>query len=440
MVDAVRPDPVERVRELPPDLQQLVDDQQLSRQDVLVQEKQEVVSSREVTQSVVSEAQFAGVNDAEQNQAQLELRSAQETKKSEEERLKLEARETKVIPVKVTLNADQLNSVEVGAGYGSDSGARLRTQYRRAIVNQRGHSFDANLELSEIRQAIDGRYNIPYKHPLNDYISLVGGYEREERDDIGQGVNLLTESAVAGADRVIKNPMGNWQHTYGVRYRLDRLTQKGSANVDDLPDAFIANNDPEQESLLLGYEISRIDSDKRVNPSKGIKQTYKIELGSESLLSDADMAIVNAGWRFIYSLGENDNHQFVGRGDLGYIFTEDFNKVPYNLRYFTGGDQGIRGFDYKSLSPVVDGFKVGGQALAVGSMEYNYQFKEGWRAAVFSDFGNAYDTDFSNDTEYSVGLGLRWASPIGPIRIDVASGISDDSHPIRVHFFIGSLL
>jgi hypothetical protein len=37
--------------------------------------------------------------------------------------------------------------------------------------------------------------------------------------------------------------MGNWQHTYGVRYRLDRLTQKGSANVDDLPDAFIANND-----------------------------------------------------------------------------------------------------------------------------------------------------------------------------------------------------
>ncbi len=79
---------------------------------------------------------------------------------------------------------------------------------------------------------------------------------------------------------------------------------------------------------------------------------------------------------------------------LGYIFTEDFNKVPYNLRYFTGGDQGIRGFDYKSLSPVVDGFKVGGQALAVGSMEYNYQFKEGWRAAVFSDFGNAYDTDF----------------------------------------------
>ena len=88
----------------------------------------------------------------------------------------------------------------------------------------------------------------------------------------------------------------------------------------------------------------------------------------------------------------------------------------------------------------MDGYKIGGQALAVGSLEYNYQFKDGWRAALFSDFGNTYDKNFSNDTEYSVGLGIRWASPIGPLRIDVASGISDEDHPIRVHFFIGSPL
>ena len=73
----------------------------------------------------------------------------------------------------VTLNADRLNSAEVGAGYGSDTGARVRGQYRRAIVNRRGHSFDANLEVSKIRQSIDGRYNIPYHHPLNDYIRLL---------------------------------------------------------------------------------------------------------------------------------------------------------------------------------------------------------------------------------------------------------------------------
>ncbi|MCO8055889.1 autotransporter assembly complex protein TamA [Acinetobacter towneri] len=440
LVDTIRPDPVEHPLELPPDIQALVDQQKISVYDATVVDQKRVASSQEVTQSVVNEAEFAGTEEGASNDKLRMLQAQQEDKQSEEERLKQQARIDKKIPVIVTLNADRLNSAEVGAGYGTDTGVRLRGQYRRAIVNKRGHSFDANLELSQIRQAIDGRYNIPYNHPLNDYVALVGGYEREERDDVAQGGGLMIESAVAGVDRVIKNPMGSWQHTFGLRYRLDRLTEDGTVFLEKVPDAFIANGDVEQQSLLLGYEVSRTDSNRRVNPSKGFRQIYKIELGSESLLSDADLAILNAGWRFIYSLGENDDHQFVGRSDLGYIYTEDFNKVPYNLRYFTGGDQSLRGFDYKSLTPQIEGFKIGGQALAVGSLEYNYQFKEGWRAAVFSDFGNAYDKDFSNDTEYSVGLGVRWASPIGPIRIDVASGISDDNHPIRLHFFIGSQL
>ena len=439
LVDTIRPDPVEHPLELPPDIQALVDQQKLSVYDATVVDQKRVVSSQEVTQSVVNEAEFAGTEEGASNDKLRILQAQQEDKQSEEERLKQQARIDKKIPVIVTLNADRLNSAEVGAGFGTDTGVRLRGQYRRAIVNKRGHSFDANLELSQIRQAIDGRYNIPYNHPLNDYVALVGGYEREERDDVAQGGGLMIESAVAGVDRVIKKPMGSWQHTFGLRYRLDRLTEDGTVFLTK-PDASIANGDVEQQSLLLGYEVSRTDSNRRVNPSKGFRQIYKVELGSESLLSDADLAILNAGWRFIYSFGENDDHQFVGRSDLGYIYTEDFNKVPYNLRYFTGGDQSLRGFDYKSLSPQIEGFKIGGQALAVGSLEYNYQFKEGWRAAVFSDFGNAYDKDFSNDTEYSVGLGVRWASPIGPIRIDVASGISDDNHPIRLHFFIGSQL
>ncbi|MEK5794844.1 hypothetical protein VXE63_22605, partial [Acinetobacter nosocomialis] len=79
---------------------------------------------------------------------------------------------------------------------------------------------------------------------------------------------------------------------------------------------------------------SKTNANSRLNPTKGFKQTYKVELGSESLLSDANMAILTAGWRFIYSLGENEDHQFVGRGDASYIFTDDFNKVPYNLRFF----------------------------------------------------------------------------------------------------------
>ncbi len=65
----------------------------------------------------------------------------------------------------------------------------------------------------------------------------MGGYERETRDNIGPDVSLLTESAVFGGERVIKKPLGDWQHTIGVRYRLDRLTQKGNVDISELPDA-----------------------------------------------------------------------------------------------------------------------------------------------------------------------------------------------------------
>lgn len=440
LVDAIRPDPLDKELELAPDIQSLIEEQKRSEdQAATMPPARSVSSSQEVTQNVVDEDQFAGTRDQE-NANLRTLRVEQQSKENEQDRLKIQAREEKKIPVIVTLNADRLNSAEVGLGYGTDTDIRLRGQYRRAIVNKRGHSFDANIELSGIRQSIDGRYNIPYHHPLNDYVSIVGGYEREEREGVAQGEGLLIESAVLGADRIIKNPLGNWQRTFGARYRLDRLTQDGSVDFNQIPEAFRFNTEDEQQSLLVGYEVSRTESDRRVNPTKGFKQTYKIELGSEALLSDADMAIVNAGWRFIYSLGENADHQFVGRADAGYIFTQDFAKVPYNLRYFTGGDQSIRGFDYKSLSPEIDGFKVGGQALGVASLEYNYQFKEGWRAAVFADAGNAYNKEFSNPTEYGAGVGVRWASPIGPIRIDVATGLSDDNYPIRLHFFIGSQL
>lgn len=442
LVDAIRPDPVERKTEVPPDIQELLDEYQLSYEDLQPTKKKVTPLTTEqavAQQNQVNESEFVGT-DEETESDLAQLQKEHDARRVEQEGLKQQARLDKNVPVIVTLNADKLNSAEIGAGFGTDTGPRIRAQYRRAIVNDRGHSFDANMEVSQIRQAIDGRYNIPYKHPLNDYIAVVGGYEREERDDVAQGSGMLIESAILGADRVIKNPRGNWQHNYGVRYRLDRLELDGNVDPEEIPPAFVGGGSDEQQSLLFGYEISRTDTDRRINPTQGLKQTYKVEVGSENLFTDTNMVIVNAQWRALYSLGAQADHQLVGRTDLGYIFSDDFNRVPYNLRYFSGGDQSIRGFDYKSLSPEVDGYKIGGQALAIGSMEYNYQFKPGWRAAVFSDFGNAYNEDFSNGVEYGVGLGIRWESPIGPVRIDVASGISDPGKPIRVHFFIGSQL
>jgi len=92
------------------------------------------------------------------------------------------------------------------------------------------------------------------------------------------------------------------------------------------------------------------------------------------------------------------------------------------------------------LSATEKGYLVGGQVLAVGSTEYNYEFKPGLRGAVFADVGNAYDTNFEADTKLGLGFGVRWASPVGMVRVDLAAGVLEDSIPVRLHFFIGSPL
>ncbi len=346
------------------------------------------------------------------------------------------------IPVTVTVNASRPNSAEVGIGYGTDTGARLRSQYRRALLNEDGHSIDGNFEVSKIRQAIEARYNLPYKHPLNDTLSYFGGYEHETDTQTADELRLEYQSLTLGAERSIKPVSTGWQKTISVRYRLDQLTIGDLAQIQSasgLPFHFNSSK-PREQMLLFGYGLNKVHTSGGLDPVSGFRQYYQIDVGSKALLSETDMASLRAGWRWIDSFGSSNAHQLISRLDLGSIVSNDFSKVPYNQRFFAGGDQSIRGYDYKSLSTVVDGYQVGGQNLAVGSLEYTYRFLPQWRGAVFVDAGNAFDDSFNDPIKVGVGLGVRWSSPIGPIRIDVGAGVSEASIPIRLHFFIGPSL
>jgi len=343
------------------------------------------------------------------------------------------------IPVVVTLNADQPNSAEVGLGFGTDTGPRIRTQYRRALVNDSGDSFDANAEISKIQHTFDVRYNKPIKSPLEDVVSLFGGYEDQKLSQ-SNSLTVDTKTLTVGIEHTVK-PKGDWQRTYSVRYRLDRVQNNPLPDVDPalLPLPFnVEGVATKQQSLLAGFGLNKITSRGGANPTSGFRQFYQIEVGNKAAMSDADMIIVQAGFRALQTFYEN--HQIVLSADLGTIITPDFSKVPYNLRFFAGGDQSIRGFDYKSLSTLVNGYEVGGQSLAVGSVEYNYMFQPKWRGAVFFDAGNAFDRRFTDPVKMGAGFGIRWASPVGPVRVDIAAGISERSPPIRLVFYIGAPL
>lgn len=80
---------------------------------------------------------------------------------------------------------------------------------------------------------------------------------------------------------------------------------------------------------------------------------------------------------------------------------------------------------------------IGGRYFAVGSLELERHISGKWSGALFVDAGNAFDPDYDSETAYSLGLGARWRSPVGPIRIDIARGRVEDERHWRLHIVIG---
>ena len=346
---------------------------------------------------------------------------------------------TKKVPLYVFVSANKPRDAQLGLGYGTDTGVRATAKIDYNLLNRQGYQAGAETEVSRINKNVAVYASRPWKHPLNDKLDARLTYEEEVIDQGKGNFDLSTQTLKATLARNIRRDNG-WNRSYSVRYRLDKLeTGVEGAALDDLPIRFTSSN-PKQRALLFGYGMNKTSTDNATNPTRGIRQYYSIEAGTDTAFSDTDMAIVRAGVSGIYSFGDEKKHQVLGSVNAGYIWADDFYDVPYKLRFFAGGDQSIRGYDYESLSPLDKGYLTGGQVLAVGSAEYNYEFKPGFRGAFFTDVGNAYDKDFDTDTKVGVGVGIRWASPVGMVRVDVAAGVTEESIPIRLHFFIGSPL
>lgn len=349
----------------------------------------------------------------------------------------------KSVPTYVVLNAAKPREAQIGLGYETDVGVRVVGKWENNLVNRNGLQAGVSVGVSKVEQSLEASASYPYKHPLTDKLTGVVGYQHSNSKDVAN--TFETESLYANVARNIYRDSG-WNRTYSLRYRTDKLTLGDDGyTIENLPYPFNNNaSDITQQSLLLGYALSKTVADNILSPTYGYSQRYSAEVGADGVLTDTNMAILRAGVTGLYSFGDNNKHQALGRLDLGYIYSDDFYHVPYRLRFFAGGDQSVRGYANNSLSPKYgsDDFLIGGDALAVGSLEYSYLVREGLRAALFTDVGNAYDLsgDNPNSTKVGVGAGIRWASPIGTVRLDLASGLSDGGDPIRLYFFIGSPL
>lgn len=327
-----------------------------------------------------------------------------------------ESAEDGVIPVNVGLTTRPPRSVAAGVGFSTDVGPRFRGNWREHWVNPMGHSRGVETELSVPRQNLSTWYELPLDPPMTDSIRLSAGYQREEIEDI--------ESELLTLGQQWKHQLDDgWKQVASLRWEGERFR--------------IGDDRPETSSLLLpGLGYSKLQSDSPMDPSRGYRIQFDVTGSHRAALSNVDILHVNVLVRGLYTLA--GNHRFLSRFQLGGVGTNRFSDVPPSLRFFAGGDQSVRGYGYETLSPRdSDGVAVGGRYLMVGSAEYQYEFTDNWRVAAFVDEGNAID-DLPDPLATGAGLGIRWISPVGPLRLDIAKGLdSEFGGEWRIHFSMG---
>jgi translocation and assembly module TamA len=294
----------------------------------------------------------------------------------------------------------------------TDTGARTKFGWQRPRVNDRGHRFDSEIGVSEVGHKLEANYRVPVLNPRTDQLVYSVSEVDEELDDVDSDLRTVGVS--------LNRRRGDWRETLALEYQRE--------------DFEIGNDSDETALLIPGVTWSRIWGNNFIYVLDGLRFDFALRGADEELGSDVSFSQVYSSLKFITSL--NRNNRIIARGSVGSTSTNDFDKLPPSVRFFTGGSQTVRGYEYRSLGPEDDsGDVIGARRLLTGSLEFEHSLNDRWAVAVFYDAGNAID-DFDDDLERGAGFGVRWNSPVGPVRIDLANAISDDES-WQLHINIG---
>ncbi|HKS56852.1 MAG TPA: autotransporter assembly complex family protein [Steroidobacteraceae bacterium] len=319
-----------------------------------------------------------------------------------------------VVPVDVMLVPAKRNVYSASVYVSTDSGPGTRLGYERRWLNDRGHKLSTDIAYSTRLQEYGLQYRIPDPGIPNRNYTFAVGYRDEETD------SSTSRMARAGATEVTDRWKG-FQRTLGLQYL------NGDFEIAD-----------EQRSTSLLYAeglLTRKKSNDLYFPLSGYSLLYGVRLAAESLLSDTSLAQVRAEAKWLQQVG--DDGRVILRAAAGGMVVGNFDALPPELRFFAGGDRSIRGFDYQQIGDLdANGKVIGGKYETIASAEYEHYFLPKWGAAVFVDAGDAFTQQF--DVNVGAGIGVRWKSPLGLVRLDVAMPVvSDFDHSLRIHLVIG---
>jgi translocation and assembly module TamA len=317
------------------------------------------------------------------------------------------------LPVDVRLERNLPNRYRVGLGYGTDTGPRLVFDWTRRYLDDQGRSAAVEMLLSPAIQRLEATYRIPLADPRREFAALRASVEHYDTDSRQGAVGTVRAEHTAFT--------GDWQRTLGLDYEYERPEGKSEGSFNNLiPNAT--------------WIWKRIDNP--VHTRNGARIDVKLQGAYEGLLSSSTFLQGLVRGKLVSSSGED--WRLIARGEAGASWADSVLDIPPSRRFYAGGDNSVRGWAYEDLSPEdADGEKIGGRNLLTASVELERRVTGKWWAAAFVDAGNAFDSWSDPGIVSSVGVGVRWLTPVGPLRLDLAHPLDDAADDFRIHLVFG---
>ena len=313
-------------------------------------------------------------------------------------------------PLRVAVIDAPKHHFESGIGYNTDVGVRLEARYSNQDVLGTAWRFDSSLNLDQKIQSIPFELNTPPR-PGGVWNSYVAGWKQQDIQ------NEITRDFAVGASQNYGATIAPTSYFVSAHSEEQRI---GGAVSDT------------RNAVYFGVRKSFRRTDAIVSPRQGYVLSAEIG-GAPNALATEPFLRGLASASLFFNLARSDD--LLLRGQIGGVRSAVRQGIPSAFLFRTGGDQTVRGYAFESIGVQDNGAIVGGRRLAVGSIEYTRWIGDNWGVAAFFDAGNAWDTGVRTDFATGYGMGARFRTPIGPVRIDVAYG--EEEKAVRLHFSVG---
>jgi translocation and assembly module TamA len=324
------------------------------------------------------------------------------------------------MPVTVRVHELARQQATFGVGASDTTGPRFTLEHLHQRIFDQPWQAKSRLQLGRDTQSMSVDLT---SHPLpGPYRNLASGaIDRTEASGLLISSQRLRLGRTQDTERVERLYFVEWQHA---------LTR----NVAD------ASVTDDATAVTLNYHWIWRRLDDPILPTRGYSLSAETAVGRSFASIDNSGFFGRATGRLTgyWPLGQSWYGQ--ARVQLGQVYARDAVAVPFTLLFRAGGDDSVRGYGYQTLGPTAasNGSAIGGRVIGTGSIEIARPFSSrlpAWWWGVFLDAGNAADRWDDFRPVYGYGLGLRWRSPVGPLRIDLA--YADALRKVRLHFSVG---